>query len=207
MNANQIHDLVAAVGATFTSRNLFAAMPMSIIMPESARRSNLSVLGDTTLNDANTSKYVGVGATHLYWYDAGNVLPYTTAVNQGKEVWVTEMCDVDDKVNETTMASAITVHGYMHNSMVNMNCNAFHFWWIKGGGGDGGAAQQRRDRHQTPLCDGELQQVHPSGYKRIGATANPQTNVYVSAYNNTALGNSSWSPPITGRRPCPSPST
>ena len=83
-------------------------------------------LATATMNDATTAGYVSIIGTHLYGTPNPGTLAsygYTHVTNQ--EFWETEMSG-----NTTDMPGALQEAGWIQNSLVGANMNAFHYWWL-----------------------------------------------------------------------------
>lgn len=128
---------------------------------------------DAILNDPVAAGNLSIVGGHLY----GGVNPHTypLAKSKGKDVWMTEYLVLDTTWN-ADLATGIQIHDCMNSDM-----NAYVWWYIV--------------RYYGPILeDGTVSRrgfvmshyarfVRP-GYNRVGATANPQGKVYVTAYTN-----------------------
>ena len=176
-------------------RPVFAANSITtkVMMPESAGN-NLS-LSDPTLNDRNAAAGVDIIGAHLY---EGGPFPYPLAASKGKEYWETEISDFNRY--DGSMTSGLKYAKLIHDCLTYAQMNAFHYWWLApflpewGGNLDNQGLIHWKDvvepgelPYDIPkrtYCIGNFSKFIRPGYDRIGATANPTTNVYVSAYKN-----------------------
>ncbi|HEX9059695.1 MAG TPA: carbohydrate-binding protein [Clostridia bacterium] len=141
-----------------------------IMMPE-AFNFDFS-LSDPTLNDATASSYVSIVGGHLY---GAQIKDYALAHTKGKEVWMTEYYDDGQDVT-----SALKTAKQIHDCLTVANMNAYIWWWVHddnmGFINKAGAPQKRG------YAVGQFSKFIKNGYNRVDATANPKSNVYVTAY-------------------------
>ncbi|MES5823129.1 glycoside hydrolase family 30 beta sandwich domain-containing protein [Streptomyces sp. RG80] len=149
-----------------------------VIAPESFQY--LKNMSDPILNDPVALANVDVIGAHLYGTSFAN-FPYPLFKQKGggKELWMTEVYYPNSSDSADLWPQALDVGEHIHRAMVDAEFQAYIWWYIRRSYGpmreDGeiskrGAAMAHFARFVRP------------GYARIGATANPATNVYVSAY-------------------------
>ncbi|WP_405724311.1 glucuronoxylanase [Streptomyces sp. NBC_00028] len=149
-----------------------------VIAPESFQY--LKNMSDPILNDPVALANVDVIGAHLYGTSFGNFpYPLFKQKGAGKELWMTEVYYPNSSDSADLWPQALDVGEHIHRAMVDAEFQAYIWWYIRRSYGpmreDGrmskrGAAMAHFARFVRP------------GYVRIGATANPTANVYVSAY-------------------------
>lgn len=127
---------------------------------------------DAILNDPIAAAHLPIVAGHIY---GAPITPYSLAMSQGKEVWMTEHLDLDAGWNGALAT------GKEINDCMTAGMSAYVWWYIV--------------RYYGPILeDGSVSKrgyvmsqyarfVRP-GCFRISATANPQSLVDASAYRN-----------------------
>jgi glucuronoarabinoxylan endo-1,4-beta-xylanase len=151
-------------------KNNAPAIGYRIIVPESENFNH--ALSDPILNDAVAASNVSIIGGHIY---GGGLTSYPLAVSKGKEVWMTEHLVVDtDWPGAFATAEEI-------NDCMNAGMNAYVWWYIRRFYGpiDDNSNVTKRGYVMSQYA----RFVRP-GFTRVSATANPQTNVYVTAYKN-----------------------
>ncbi len=143
-----------------------------IIVPESYNFNH--TISDAILNDAVAAANVSIIGGHIY---EGGLTSYPLAISKGKEVWMTEHLVVDTDWTGA-LATALEI-----NDCMNAGMSAYLWWYIR--------------RFYGPIDDysnitkrgyviSQYARFVRPGFIRINTTANPQTDVYVTAY----MGNS-----------------
>jgi len=164
----QVHDFILNYGASINTK---------LISAESF--SYLKNLFDPTLNDAKALENVDIIGTHLYGTSVSNFaypLFESKARPLGKKVWMTEhYLNEDDDMTKTIMPVAKEIH----DCMVTGNMSAYVYWWITWANG---LAKTDGTIFKRAYVIGQFAKNIRPGYTRVDATANPATNVYVSAY-------------------------
>lgn len=129
---------------------------------------------DPVLNSTTAVQHADIIAGHLY----GSVpQDYPLARSKGKEVWMTEHY-TDSKSDANVWPLALDVGTELHQSMA-ANFNAYIWWYVRRSYGllsENGSVSKR-----GYIMSQYARFVRP-GYKRIGATEKPYTDVSVSAY-------------------------
>jgi glucuronoarabinoxylan endo-1,4-beta-xylanase len=133
---------------------------------------------DPILNDPSAEAQVDIVGGHIY---GGGLADYPLARSKGKEVWMTEhFTNSSHDANE--WPDALGVGKEIHDCM-SANMNAYIWWYIRrfyGPIGEDGNITKRG------YCMSHFAKFARPGYIRVGATANPQANVYVTAYTGDA---------------------
>jgi len=156
---------------------------------------------DPILNDADALSKVDIFGTHLYGTPVSN-FPYALFKQKGagKELWMTEVY-TDSKfdanlwndgiINEDRHALHAAEH--IHHAMVSGNFQTYVWWPIRryyalihdgepdGKGSPTGTAGTITKRG---WCVAQFSKFIRPGYIRVGATENPLSDVFVSAYKN-----------------------
>jgi len=150
-----------------------------VIAPESFQY--VKSMSDPILNDATALANVDIIGAHLYGTSYANFpYPLFKQKGAGKELWMTEVYYPNSTANSgDAWPEALDVGEHIHHAMVDAEFQTYVWWTIR--------------RSYGPLReDGQISKrgammahfarfVRP-GYVRIDATANPASNVYVSAY-------------------------
>ena len=160
--ASDLLNFLTAQGATLSSA-------IKIMMPESFQF--IHAMSDPSLNDATVASYISIIGGHLY---GGKIQTYPLATDQGKELWETEHYFDDD-----TMTNVMALGKEIHDCMVTGSMNAYVYWWITYGNG---LATSSGTIFKRAYVLGQFAKYIRPGYSRVDATANPATNVNVSAY-------------------------
>lgn len=149
-----------------------------VIAPESFQyRKNLS---DPILNDPQALANMDILGAHLYGTQVADFpYPLFQQNGTGKELWMTEVYHPNSSDSADLWPQALNVGEHVHRALVDGQFQAYIWWYIR--------------RYYGPMLDsGQISKrganlahfskfVRP-GYTRVQATANPQSNVYVSAY-------------------------
>jgi glucuronoarabinoxylan endo-1,4-beta-xylanase len=141
-----------------------------IIAPESFNFNH--TISDALLNDPAAAANLSIVGGHIY---GGGIASYPLAVSKGKEFWMTEHLDTNRTWSDV-MGTAKEI-----NDCMNAGMNAYLWWYIR--------------RFYGPIDDNSnvtkrgyvishyARFIRP-GFYRIDATAQPQSNVDVTAYKN-----------------------
>ena len=135
---------------------------------------------NTFLNDASTVNKFSYIAGHIY---GGGLTDYALARQKGKQVWMTEHF-VDNNADNWT--GALNLAKEIHNCMVN-NFSTYTFWYIRryyGLIGDGTNGTTVGQITKRGYAMSQFSQLVRPGWWRVEATANPTSDVYVTAYNS-----------------------
>ncbi len=135
-----------------------------LVICDTAALANLDILG-----------------AHLYGTALGDH-PYPLFIQkgQGKELWITEHY-TDSSTDADSWPNALNVAYEIYNSMVEVEFNAYVWWYIRRSYGmikDDGQVSKRG------YCMTQFSKFVRPGYVRVATTKNPTTDVYVSAYKN-----------------------
>ncbi|TQS18641.1 cellulose binding domain-containing protein [Microbispora sp. KK1-11] len=151
-----------------------------VIAPESFQY--IKSMSDPILNDSSALANVDIIGAHLYGTSYSNFpYPLFQQKGAGKELWMTEVYYPNSTDSADTWPQALDVGEHMHRAMVDAGFQAYVWWYIRRSYGpmreDGQISKRGAIMAQFARF------VRP-GYVRIDATANPATNVYVSAYRS-----------------------
>lgn len=182
-SADQLATWAANYGAQAISGST-----VKLMMPESLNfNPNMSA---AALNNASAAANISIIGGHLY----GSKPSYPTlAKSKGKELWMTEhYLDSTAKTNgasawSTNVADAVAAATEIHNAMVVGQYNAYVWWWLVNS--NDSQPTGLIDSSNNPTYFGTGMQhfsryVRP-GYARYGATAQPASGVYLSAYGGS----------------------
>jgi glucuronoarabinoxylan endo-1,4-beta-xylanase len=151
-----------------------------VIAPESFQyRKNMS---DPILNDATALANVDIIGAHLYGTQPAN-LPYPLFQQKGsgKELWMTEVYHPNSSDSADLWPQALDVGEHIHRALVDGRFQTYVWWFIRRSYGPMREDGQISKRGANMAHFSKW--VRP-GYQRITASANPQSNVYISAYKS-----------------------
>jgi glucuronoarabinoxylan endo-1,4-beta-xylanase len=151
-----------------------------VIAPESFQyRKNLS---DPILDDATALSNVDIIGAHLYGTRPAD-LPYPLFQQKGsgKELWMTEVYYPNSSDSADLWPQALDVGEHIHRALVDGRFQTYVWWFIRRSYGPMREDGQISKRGANMAHFSKW--VRP-GYSRITATANPQSNVYVSAFRS-----------------------
>jgi len=165
---------------TFANDNVSA----KVIISEHSTWSD-SLIKDS-LNDSDAVTRVDIAAAHGY---SGSVTPFTTARSKNKKVWQTEVSFFEG-TNDSSISNGLHWAKHIHDYLVSAEVNAWHYWWLLTSKTTGEALVNRSGDtysvNKRLYTIGNFSRFVRPGYVRIGATANPATDVYVSAYRENS---------------------
>ncbi|MFE3855054.1 glucuronoxylanase [Streptomyces griseorubiginosus] len=152
-----------------------------VIAPESFQY--VKSFSDPILNDPAALANLDILGAHLYGTSFQNFpYPLFQQKGAGKELWMTEVYYPNSSDSADLWPQALDVGEHVHRAMVDAEFQAYVWWYIRRGYGpmreDGriskrGAAMAHFSKYVRP------------GHVRIAVTANPQPNVYLSAYRGS----------------------
>jgi glucuronoarabinoxylan endo-1,4-beta-xylanase len=151
-----------------------------VIAPESFQyRKNLS---DPILNDAAALANVDIIGAHLYGTQSAD-LPYALFREKGggKELWMTEVYHPNSSDSADLWPQALDVGEHIHRALVYGRFQTYVWWYIRRSYGPMREDGQISKRGANMAHFSKW--VRP-GYSRITATANPQSNVYITAFKS-----------------------
>ena len=164
----QIHNFALEYGASVTTK-LISGESFTFNKP----------YYDPILNDTKALANVAIFGTHIYGTSVANYaypLFQQIGVPAGKKLWMTEhYLNSDDNITTTIMPVAKEIHDWL----VTGNGDAYIYWWITYGNG---LATSSGTIYKRAYVISQFAKYIRPGYHRVDATANPATNVYVSAY-------------------------
>ena len=158
-----------------TALNNAGFTSVKILFPDTVNHYGFSNLAKTTMNNATTSQYVGILATHLYGAMPSPLSSYGFSYVTNQEWWETEISGGSDL---STIQSGIELAEWIQNCFVNAGMNGFHYWWLND-------LVPNNVPSKRFYALGNYSKFIRPGYYRMNATAQPSSNVYVSAYKNT----------------------
>ncbi len=150
-----------------------------VIAPESFQY--VKSVSDPILNDAAALANVDIIGAHLYGTSYSNFpYPLFKQKGAGKELWMTEVYYPNSTANAgDAWPEALDLGQHIHHAMVDAEFQTYIWWTIRRSYGP------MREDGQISKRGAMMAQfarfIRP-GYVRIDATANPASNVYVSAY-------------------------
>ncbi|WKU06793.1 cellulose binding domain-containing protein [Micromonospora sp. HUAS LYJ1] len=150
-----------------------------VMAPESFQY--VKSMSDPILNDATALANVDIIGAHLYGTSYSNFpYPLFKQKGAGKELWMTEVYYPNSNANSgDAWPEALDVGEHIHRSMVDAEFQTYVWWYLRRSYGpmreDGQISKRGAIMAQFARF------VRP-GYVRVDATANPASNVYVSAY-------------------------
>lgn len=154
-------------------KNNAGSIDCKVMAPESFQF--LKNMSDPILNDATALDNMDILGCHFYGTSTSNMAyPLFQQKGTGKELWMTEKYFDDD-----SMGNIMNLSKEIHDAMVTGNMNAYVYWWITWANG---LATSSGTIYKRAYTLGQFAKYIRPGYYRVDATANPKTNVYVSAY-------------------------
>ncbi|MDR7327781.1 MULTISPECIES: glucuronoarabinoxylan endo-1,4-beta-xylanase XynC [Catenuloplanes] len=155
------------------------AIGTRVIAPESFQY--IKSLSDPILNDAAALANTDIIGAHLYGTSYANFpYPLFTQKGAGKELWMTEVYYPNSNANSgDAWPEALDVGEHMHRAMVDAGFQAYVWWYLRRSYGP--MREDGRISKRGAMMAHFARFVRP-GYTRVDATANPASNVYVSAY-------------------------
>lgn len=151
-----------------------------VIAPESFQyRKNLS---DPILNDPAALANVDIIGAHLYGTQPAD-FPYPLFQQKGggKELWMTEVYHPNSSDSADLWPQALDVGEHVHRALVYGRFQTYVWWYIRRSYGPMREDGQISKRGANMAHFSKW--VRP-GYQRITATANPQSNVYITAFKS-----------------------
>ena len=129
---------------------------------------------DPVLNSPTAVQHADIISGHLY-----GAVPqdYPLARSKGKEVWMTEHY-TDSKSDANVWPLALDVGTELHQSMA-ANFNAYIWWYIRR---SYGLLSENGQVSKRGFIMSQYARFVRPGYKRIGATEKPYSDVLVTAY-------------------------
>lgn len=140
------------------------------------------------LNDSGCAQYVAVAGGHGYGYPF-SPYSYPLGTSGGRHLWLSETSD-QSNIWDSTMATALTMAQNMHNFMTVANVSAYEWWELAypASGGNYGLTDSAFNLSKRLYVTGNWSKFVRPGWVRIGATAAPQTGVYVTAFEDPSSG-------------------
>ena len=152
-----------------------------VIAPESFQY--VKSQSDPILNDAAALANVDIIGAHLYGTPYANFgYPLFKQKGAGKELWMTEVYHPNSNTNSgDAWPEALDVGEHIHRAMVDAEFQAYVWWYLRRSYGP--MREDGQISKRGAMMAHFARFVRP-GYVRIDATANPASNVYVSAYRS-----------------------
>ncbi|MCF0091384.1 RICIN domain-containing protein [Micromonospora sp. MH99] len=150
-----------------------------VIAPESFQY--VKSMSDPILNDSTALANVDIIGAHLYGTSYSNFpYPLFKQKGAGKELWMTEVYYPNSNTNSgDAWPEALDVGEHIHHAMVDAEFQAYVWWYLRRSYGP--MREDGQISKRGAMMAHFARFVRP-GYVRIDATANPASNVYVSAY-------------------------
>ncbi|WP_328653459.1 RICIN domain-containing protein [Micromonospora sp. NBC_00330] len=150
-----------------------------VIAPESFQY--VKSVSDPILNDSAALANVDIIGAHLYGTSYANfAYPLFKQRGAGKELWMTEVYYPNSNTNSgDAWPEALDVGEHVHRAMVDAEFQAYVWWYLRRSYGP--MREDGQISKRGAMMAHFARFVRP-GYVRIDATANPASNVYVSAY-------------------------
>ncbi|MGC4868481.1 RICIN domain-containing protein [Micromonospora sp. DT53] len=150
-----------------------------VIAPESFQY--VKSVSDPILNDSTALANVDIIGAHLYGTSYSNfAYPLFKQKGAGKELWMTEVYYPNSNTNSgDAWPEALDVGEHIHRAMVDAEFQAYVWWYLRRSYGP--MREDGQISKRGAMMAHFARFVRP-GYVRIDATANPASNVYVSAY-------------------------
>ena len=131
------------------------------------------------INDPSALAQVDIIGTHLYGTTYNNfAYPLYKQKASSKQLWMTEVYTPNSSSSADKWPEAINVAEHIHKAMVN-DFQTYVWWYIRR---SYGPMKEDGTISKRGYCMAQFSKFIRRGYKRVSATENPNTNVYVSAY-------------------------
>ncbi|MFF1606929.1 glucuronoxylanase [Amycolatopsis sp. NPDC058278] len=153
-----------------------------VIAPESFQYRK--AMSDPILNDATALANVDIIGAHLYGTRFAD-LPYPLFQQKGggKELWMTEVYYPNSTDSADLWPQALDVGEHIHRALVDGRFQTYVWWYIRR---SYGPMREDGQISKRGACMAHFSKWVRPGCSRITATANPQANVYVSAFKSGA---------------------
>ncbi|SET19730.1 RICIN domain-containing protein [[Clostridium] polysaccharolyticum] len=159
-------------------KNYAGKINCKVMAPESFQY--LKNMSDPILNDAAALANMDILGTHFYGTQPSQMsYPLFKQKGQGKELWMTEVYVPDSSSSANAWPNALKVAVNMNDAFARGDMQAYVWWYIRRSYGpmlEDGSISKRG------YCMAQYSKFIRRGYKRVDATLNPESNVYVSAY-------------------------
>jgi glucuronoarabinoxylan endo-1,4-beta-xylanase len=151
-----------------------------VIAPESFQY--VKSMSDPILNDSAALANVDIIGAHLYGTPYANFpYPLFKQKGAGKELWMTEVYYPNSTDSADAWPGALDVAEHIHHAMVDAEFQAYVWWYLRRSYGP--MREDGQISKRGAMMAHFARFVRP-GYVRVDATANPATNVFVSAYKS-----------------------
>lgn len=159
-------------------KNYAGRINCKVMGPESF--SYLKNMSDPILNDPAALKNLDILGTHFYGTQASNMTyPLFKQKGAGKELWMTEVYVPDSNSSADAWPSALQVSVNMNNAFAIGDMQAYVWWYIRR---SYGPMKEDGSISKRGYCMAQYSKFVRRGYKRVDATMNPSSKVYVSAF-------------------------
>ncbi|MCC5036038.1 glucuronoxylanase [Streptomyces sp. WAC 00631] len=151
-----------------------------VIAPESFQY--VKSFSDPILNDPQALANLDILGAHLYGTPNQNFpYPLFREKGVGKELWMTEVYHPNSSDSADLWPQALDVGEHIHRALVDAEFQAYVWWYIRRGYGP-----MREDGRisKRGACMAHFSKFVRPEYVRINTAANPQPNVYTSAYTD-----------------------
>jgi len=159
-------------------KNYAGRINCKVMAPESFQY--LKNMSDPILNDATALKNMDILGTHFYGTQPSQMsYPLFKQKGAGKELWMTEVYVPDSNSSADAWPNALKVAVNMNDAFARGDMQAYVWWYIRR---SYGPMKEDGSISKRGYCMAQYSKFIRRGYKRVDATLNPETNVYVSAY-------------------------
>jgi glucuronoarabinoxylan endo-1,4-beta-xylanase len=174
--------------ATFVGEHLAPALQerkveTKIIAPEAANWNSIERFSEALLNHETATDHLLAFATHGY---AGEAFTLDSVVNDGHELWQTEISDPDSSTPDVGIDSALRVVKIMHRDLTVGLVSAWHYWWLhaRGDVNDTNAALADRDYQLTKraYAMGQFSKFVRPGALRVNVDEPKSSTLLTTAY-------------------------
>ena len=159
-----------------------------VIAPEETRWDKVDDFADVFMNDNVTKNFVDIIGGHVYGGDPSISYNY-----YGKPVWETEW-SYDTSAEDPSINNGVVWAKNFWKSLVNAEVQSVHHWWLvnfKGDGKQQGLMNGTENDFSTTKrlwTIGNYSRFVRPGWKRIVATKNPTSGVYIAAFRHPTNG-------------------
>ncbi len=159
-------------------KNYAGKINCKVMAPESFQY--LKNMSDPILNDPTALANMDILGTHFYGTQPSQMsYPLFKQKGAGKELWMTEVYVPDSNSSADAWPNALKVSVNMNDAFARGDMQAYVWWYIRR---SYGPMKEDGSISKRGYCMAQYSKFIRRGYKRVDATLNPETNVYVSAF-------------------------
>jgi glucuronoarabinoxylan endo-1,4-beta-xylanase len=181
--AQQIHDFVPVL-RTAMNKAGFSAVKIMIAEEYNWQNDHSTI----AMNDAAVAAQVGILAAHAYPYpnptSTATLLSWNNVTNQ--HIWMSEISDPNPY--DGSITSGMTYAKQIHDWLTIANVSSWQYFLLNNGGrtDNEGLSDNSFNVAKRAYVMGNWSKFVRPGWVRIGATANPRSGVFVTAFKEVS---------------------